>query len=84
MEVIVEIICTVLGFLIGYFLMKQIHRKEMELLAADCSYRIQELSRELVTVCTEPESTSAQEIILRIKLNHVAQEILEKINEKAN
>jgi len=57
-----------LVFTPAYFWLCRKHREDMAILAADCSKRIQQMHRDLVVVCTEPDSVRALEIKTLIKI----------------
>src|SRR5688500_1255388 len=76
MAIVIVIVVCVAVVLSGYFLIKDRHQKEMAELAADCSRRIQQISRELTVVCTEESSIEAYEIKLRIRLNVSAEQMV--------
>lgn len=54
------------------------HKQQMEFLASDFSERIQEYQRKLTILCTEPESESAAEVCLHIRLNKAAEDMMDK------
>ena len=84
MEIVFGIIGIIIGVILGYIWAEQVHKNQMALLAADSSLRLQEMHRELVLVCTEQETSEAQEIILRHRLNVSALALTELSNERTD
>lgn len=69
METIVIFMAIVgLVFTPTYFWLCRKHKEDMAILAADCSNRIQQIHRDLVIVCTEPDSIRALEIKTTVKI----------------
>lgn len=53
----------------AYFWLCRKHKEDMAVLAADCSKRIQQIHRDLVIVCTEPDTVKASQIKTNIIIN---------------